>query len=419
MANTQLLQILQSANARIKSDFLNRTAKAVWQTVSAPIKALRAIGEDPSAPPSAVFLGDAFVPSADGASANVTLRRGLAVQVDGSIGDAWDGDVKPMYADADQTVGFTQNTDASGDDRIDLVVMRPVIEEEDPQSITFKDTINGPTYVQTVDTRRSLVFEIDVLEGTPAPSPTPPATPSGWTAVCEVTRPNGQANVFAADVNDVRVLDTLRAGTLAAVKKVLVGDPAGAHYLLQRDSETSPTLLQLRDELGAEADIDAGEVYGDTQLSARDTLRFGDRAVADADRLHLESESALSPDFLRVRKGDGTTWGRIEHATSVQGWALLRFDANIGDGSWAVDNDGGVLDGAVVTDNAVGDWTLSVPGGTPGSVVQVTNANAPGGLFYTGIISGGAIDIGVFDSADTRTDPAAGTRIVVTTIGLV
>jgi hypothetical protein len=224
MSNTQLLQIIQAANARIPSDFLNQTAKAIWQTVSAPLKALHAIGPDPDSPPSSVFLGDAFAPSADGTSSNVELRRGLAIVIDGSVGGTWDGDVKPIYADVDQVVSFSQNTDASGDDRIDKLVIRPAVEEENPQTVYLKDTLEGAVYTQTRNTRRVLGFELQVLEGTPNAAPTAPVTPSGWTAICTVLRPNGQANVLSGDITDMRTLDVLRAATFIALAGCQLGD---------------------------------------------------------------------------------------------------------------------------------------------------------------------------------------------------
>lgn len=235
MSNTQLLQWLQSANGRIPSDAINQTAKSVWQTVSAPLKALFAIGEDPNSPPSAVFLADAFRPTADGASSTVALRRGLALRLDGSIGDAWDGDVKPMYADTDQVVAFSQNTDASGDDRIDLVVIRPDIEEEEPQTVHHKDTLEGPVYTKTVNTRRNLGFELDVVEGTPNAAPVAPSTPSGWVAICKVTRTNGQAAVLASEVEDVRQREFARFGALGVATTLLFGESGGGQARLQYD----------------------------------------------------------------------------------------------------------------------------------------------------------------------------------------
>lgn len=260
--NSNLLEPIQPANARVSSTFLNRLARGPWRTVAALGKALfhHTLAE---ALPSQTFIGEAFRVSADGGTA-VTLKRGLALFRDTSWGDEWYGDLRPVYADGETIVSIATNSDGSGDDRIDSLFVRPVPVEQDPITFTLKDSEDGPTYELSLNSARYLEWEYLLVEGTagavPA-APDPPAPSIGqhtWIRIADIERPNTQAAVNQSEVTDQRTQEVSRFGWVQAYAGLVVGALNEAHARLAYNETTDR--LDVLDQADAAGDLYARNI---------------------------------------------------------------------------------------------------------------------------------------------------------------
>lgn len=416
-----ILRVLKSTYELFDATDVVRLAKSSVRNMAALGLATRMIdGAGDLVEDTPVFVGSAFEPSASGADNTVDVQPGIAFLYDTSEADVWLGEVGVVFSDAVDTVAFSTNNDGSGDDRIDVLSLQPVEVEEDEETRKFKDPSSGTISEELSPQRTRVDYEFVVTEGTPAASPSAPATPAGTYKVAEVLRPNGQTNVLSGDVTDSRNLDRVRGGIVEAFNglatrtdAVYLGDPDGDHYKIVKDDDTSPTVLRIRDQAGAEVDLDAGELYGDTYVSVRSVLRFGDRAVSDSNRLEIGADSALIPDTLTVAKGDGTI-GDLVHAKSVRAFGYYNFT-------------GGTLSEiyaeglGTVTDNAAGDWDIAIdPDLDSANAIALVSFMNTGGAGYwisSIVASVSQLSIECTDNGGTNADPPAGTRIAVAIIG--
>ena len=366
-----------------------------------------------------VFVGSAFEPYADGTGPSVFLKPGIAFRYDTGEADEWLGEVEVILSDIVDTIALSTNAHGSGDDRIDVISLRPIEVEEDSQTRWFKSPTSGTPYQQTSPQRVRIDYEIVVTVGTVASSPVAPATPSGTYKVAEVLRPNGQVNVNPSDVTDARSLDRVRTGFLDAFSGVAAragavyfGDPSGNHYRFERDDESSPTRLRARDESGAKVDLEVGELIGADYVSTSSVFRFGSDAIGDAERLWIASDSSLNPEMLKSQKPDGTIV-QFDSLLSPRAAARLRFTG----GTWVVDYGWNV---GAVTDNAVGDWDLELSPvfSNLEAICIISSANNPTGIHFTAIVDAtNNVSIGAFNNAGTASDPADGVRVDLTVIG--
>jgi hypothetical protein len=275
-----VLRVLKNAYELFDATDVVRLAKSSVRNMAALGLATRMIdGDGDRISDAPVFVGSAFSPSATGSDALVSLKPGMAFYYDTSEGDTWLGEVKLAFADDVQTIALPVNNDASGDDRIDVISLKTIEVEEDDQLRWFKDPITLLTSQKESPQRVRLDFELVVTTGTAAPSPVAPSTPAGNYKVSEVTRVNGQANVNPSDVADSRAPDRIRAswtegllGLVARAGATYFGDPDGDHYRLERDSDTAPTHLRIRNQLGAPTDLEVGELWA-TRYVQTDNFR--------------------------------------------------------------------------------------------------------------------------------------------------
>ena len=391
-----LLRVLKSTYELFDKTDVIRNAQSTFRNAAALVMSQRLIDSAGAVRTVPIFLGSGFSPSADGASQLVTLKPGLALWYDSAAGDVWAGNVKPVFSDTEQTVAFSTNTDGSGDDRIDTLAVRPLEIEEDEQLRTFVDPTDDTTYQKNAMQRTRHGFEFKVYVGTPDPAPSAPAVESGYFKIAEVTRVNAQANVNAVDVSDSRVLDRSRAGFFEAFSGLVTragalyfGDPDGDHYRLERDSDTSPTVLNLKNQAGSYSDFKAGDLIANVLRSRSGTDTVSIRNTADDD------------------------YGRVVHKLGARAWAYLRFDT----GTWVVDHGEGV--GAVV-DVDTGQWDLAIsPALDSTEAIAVVSAqNSLAAQKLNAIVdAANNVAIEVRDNTGTLADPASGTRIAVVVYG--
>ena len=213
-----ILQVFREAYVLMTNEDVRRLAAQPWQAASVALWASRLLRGDGSIPLPFVCLGQALEPRANGAANQLTLAPGLALYHDSTEGDMWIGKIKPLLVKTEQAITITTNSDATGHDRVDVVAVRPKLVEGDIRSATFKTPGAAPgTGRFTRDSPHQTSWEVEhqVFEGVAAVTPVIPSLPSGWIKVCEVVRPNGQADVNASNVTDRRTGDTLRANHLS------------------------------------------------------------------------------------------------------------------------------------------------------------------------------------------------------------
>ena len=92
---------------------------------------------------------------------------------------------KYWYVKSDSTETVTISSNTSGNDRIDIIVLK-------------RDNSASP------DDTASNVFDIEVVEGTPAASPSAPATPSDSLKLAEVYVANGASSITNSNITDSR-----------------------------------------------------------------------------------------------------------------------------------------------------------------------------------------------------------------------
>lgn len=131
----------------------------------------------------------------------VGVAAGLGMLYDSSLTDDWAPHYRPVAVPAPATVALAAH-DAT-DPRIDILCLAPAVVEDLPQS----RFVYGNGTPQTLNTRERAGYTLQIVQGTPAASPSAPATPAGALKIAEARVP---AISGAATVTDTRPL--LRLG---------------------------------------------------------------------------------------------------------------------------------------------------------------------------------------------------------------
>jgi hypothetical protein len=411
-----LLRVLKNAYELFDATDVVRLAKSSNRSANALGFASRMIGGD-GAPviDSPVFVGSAFEPNVDGASNVVTLGAGIAFLYDSSEADVWLGEVEAILADSEDSIAMATNTDGSGDDRIDVISLRPLELEEDDQLRWFKDPVTLTPYQKTSPQRVRVDYEIVVTTGVVDPAPVAPATPAGTYKVAEVIRVNGQANVLSVDLTDSRALDRVRAGYVesfsamaARLGALYFGDPDGDHYRMERDSDTAPTHLRIRNQVGADVDLEVGELWATRYMQSNNV-----RARVDSGDL-LEG-------IVNVYNDDGTKYGMMLSANTSIAWGsfihtggiLVAQDhfgmggtsTKIATGRYKIEFDSGVW-GLVITNAGAVQATcneLSTGAATP--LIVMASLSTDGAAYGGG--GGTVVEVEFYNFAGVLTDPTA------------
>lgn len=97
------------------------------------------------------------------------------------------GELFYVLVPEDTQFGVSPNAHATNS-RIDIIEVRPTVNTFNSKNRQFRDPITGVVTTSLVDTRRQVLFEFQVIQGTVG-SPTPPASTAGWIKLAEITVP--------------------------------------------------------------------------------------------------------------------------------------------------------------------------------------------------------------------------------------
>lgn len=128
------------------------------------------------------FFGDSFEVNYASAT-TLTVLKGLGFQTDNTQTSP-EPQKRALYRSANVTPSIT-SPDGSND-RIDIVVVSDALVDELTLSRKFKDAIDETISTQSMVVQQDWEAEIEIVAGTPAASPSVPATPSGKIKVAEV-----------------------------------------------------------------------------------------------------------------------------------------------------------------------------------------------------------------------------------------
>ena len=340
----KLRRILQNATEGLRTAKVNRLARSAWATVAVLLFSCFRGGD--WSLPTWQFIGKAAEPTA-GAGDSVDLKAGLALWHDTAENDDWTGQLKPVFLESSVAISFSTNNDASGDPRIDLLAIKPDLVselEDDPDNpgsdleTWFKDEVDETRYKKAEPQLQRWDYKYTIVEGVPAAAPAAPATPAGFVAVAEVTRPNGQVDVLARDVKDVRPRAEMHLDRYQVGERVRFEDPATGQWTEFRlkDGAAGRVLEVENDDgtgrvdaevLGAMGRVQFGDdagTYVDAQESAG-VLEITDDAGARA-RVDCKG-AALASVFV---DGDGTVRSQFGPISAV---------TRVGEGDYSIDLD--------------------------------------------------------------------------------
>lgn len=356
----KLLRYLHNGYQLILSDYLNRLAKTPW--LAAASLAFGQFRKWDDTVPEFYAVGQSFLAVADGSN-TLSLNSGIALHNDPG-GDSYLGDLLPIFAGADISVPITDNSDGSGDDRIDLVVVQRTTVDGNTEQADFKDENTGNTYTDNVETWREFDTVYDVIEGTPASSPAAPSTPAGWMPVAEVYRTNASSGVNPDDLTDVR--PTIDGGSSFGFVRLLdflalkdqagiyFGDKDAEHSYLRGDAGTdSRTLSLVTDLMGA---------VPDGELNLGELIAWG---KLKSDELH----GNINDDVV-VRNAADDDLGALQAKNVQRAWGLLQWNSGSSSWEWGANYNMGTI-----TKNGTGDLTLEFTNAPPsgdGGVAEVT-----------------------------------------------
>lgn len=112
-----------------------------------------------------------------------------------------------VISESEETLSIAAN--ASGNPRIDLVVVS-FQETSEPQpsgeSRLFWNPGTETAFSQDTFTRKEAVALFEVVQGTPAGSPSPPSTPAGAIAIATILVPNGFSTIVAGDITQIETI---------------------------------------------------------------------------------------------------------------------------------------------------------------------------------------------------------------------
>ncbi len=199
-----------------------------------------------------VFFGDSFSVIYSSAT-QVNVKKGVGFLEDTSQTTP-EPEQRLLFrgADVTKTVAAPDATN----DRIDIIVVKDAIVTETTGSRKYKDAGTGAITTETKILQKDWEAEVTVVAGTPAGSPSAPATPAGYIKVCEieVTAVSGIANQAA--ITDNR--------TLVKVGGEISLDTTGFNVLTAGLTTTLDTLMLDIDTFLTAADFD------DTTFSIQD-----------------------------------------------------------------------------------------------------------------------------------------------------
>jgi len=91
-----------------------------------------------------------------------------------------------------------------GNNRIDIIEIRPTQDPYNSVNRTFKDPVTGLQTTAPINTKVEYGFEFRIVEGTEATTPSAPATTAGWIKLAEVYVATSASAISQADIKDIR-----------------------------------------------------------------------------------------------------------------------------------------------------------------------------------------------------------------------
>jgi hypothetical protein len=134
--------------------------------------------------------------SLSAAPLTIQVRKGIGLYYDSAETDAFGMHYKPIVVGANFTEVLSAH-DATNP-RYDLICLAPSTTDDQPSSRLVLNT--GTT---SINKRTRLSYEFQVVEGTPAASPSVPATPAGYIAIARVLVPATSGTVTIYDVRPI------------------------------------------------------------------------------------------------------------------------------------------------------------------------------------------------------------------------
>lgn len=217
--------------------------------------------------PQSGFFGDDCLVSAVG-GLDVQVAAGLGLIYDAAESDGYDTHYKPIVVAAADVQTLAAHDPSNP--RIDLVALAPATADEDSQTDQVKDPGTGAVSSQSINKRVRHSYALQVVQGTPAASPSAPATPAGYLAVAEVTVPAGAGALTVADARDVLVLTTNLTTNLTAVA---AGDDGAGDPRLQVNDTVGVRVRDGMDVLTGDVHVyETAQVDGDFDVDGVTTL---------------------------------------------------------------------------------------------------------------------------------------------------
>lgn len=251
----------QGSYTRGSSTLFNRASKAAILVAMSALRALRGKPAQGGSDAAALVFGDSFRPSVTGGDSIVTVERGLGMILDGSVDPDWIGDAVPVHTPDNLTIDVPINNDPG--DRVDLIVAEISRVYEDQNTRQYKETASGPILTKNVYETTRYAISLVRVPGTPGSGA--PSAGAGQIPICEVTRPNGVANIATDKVADVRPLDAGLFGSVVAAGRTLyLGRPVTGltDWLKAQYDDASQRLSLLVGDTTTRADLDAASTCG-------------------------------------------------------------------------------------------------------------------------------------------------------------
>lgn len=249
------------------------------------------------------FLGADCLGAKGAGDLDYTVEAGMGIIP--LTGGDFDPDYTPLYVDVQQT--GTADAHDGANPRIDILSLAPLDVDDVSSSVKIKS--GGAINPQTLTTRRRRSFALVYTAGTPAGSPSAPATPAGHLPVAELAVPAAAGPLVATDT---RVL----IGTVAD------GIAAGAVTPAKLSEQT--TWLKLT-SLGAEAGNIRSAAFQLTDQNGDAVARVQQVVVAvytdagDVNTAVATADGFTSNPGTQLSNGGATAAGRIIAATDGTG----------------------------------------------------------------------------------------------------
>jgi hypothetical protein len=250
----KLFRPLQSAYELLSQTKVQRAFRSGWNAAATVLFGL----DDARA--ASYWIGDAGVASPVPASLAIYLEPGVAIQYAKS-GENHTSDYQPIIIDEQATIPFEANGDASGNDRIDVLAVRAVITESEPQSVDVLDPVDDSISKKTRNQTAEYNWEYVIVQGVVDAVPVAPSVPSGYMPVAEVLVRNAATSFLTSDITDTRVTDTFVVNSLRSAGNIIVGNTTNAARLVYDQANSR---LRLEDLAAALHDLEAGNLIATT-----------------------------------------------------------------------------------------------------------------------------------------------------------